>query len=168
MNKLKTAVLMAVGLVVLAGCQKATVDVAAVETEIKQGSRDWTADYNAGNVDAVVARYAPDAIVMAPGNPAAAGTDAIRAVVEKESAAAREAGVSIVLNDDDKVGASGNLAWHSGSYVVNDGAGAVVDSGNYMEVQQDVDGKWMIIRDIWNSDNAPAAAPAAAAEAPAT
>jgi hypothetical protein len=37
-----------------------------------------------------------------------------------------------------------------------------VDSGNYLEVQQNIDGKWLIIRDIYNSDR-PKAPPAEAA-----
>ena len=42
MNTLKSAAVIAVGLVALAGCQKA-VDTAAVSSEIKQGIRDWGA-----------------------------------------------------------------------------------------------------------------------------
>ncbi len=79
----------------------------------------------------------------------------------------------IELNDDDKAAASGDLGWHSGSYVVKDTTGSVVDSGNYLAVmQRQADGKFLMIRDTWNSDRpppAPAPAPAAdaAAEAPA-
>jgi hypothetical protein len=39
-----------------------------------------------------------------------------------------------------------------------------VDSGNYLEVQQNIDGKWLIIRDIYNSDR-PKAPPADASPA---
>jgi ketosteroid isomerase-like protein len=163
MKSWKAAALVAAGLIALAGCEKKT-DVAAFETEAKSDVRAWLEAFNTGDVDTVVAFYAPDAVVMAPGNPAAAGHDAIRALITKESDGARGAGVSLHANDDDKAGASGDIGWHSGSYVVKDSTGAVVDSGNYMEVQQNVDGKWLIIRDIWNSDRpppAPAEAPAA-------
>jgi len=109
------------------------------------------------------------------GTPLMTGHDAIRALVEKESAGMQAAGVMIELNDDDKAAASGDLGWHSGSYVVKDASGAVVDSGNYLAVmQKQADGKWLMIRDTWNSDRPPPAPPAAepaadaAAEAPAT
>ena len=168
MKILKSAALIAVGLLALAGCQK-SVDTAAVSDEIKRGVRDWVAAYNSGDADTIAAKYSDNAVVMAPGAPASVGREAIRVFIAKDSAAAKAAGVTLVISDGDEVGVSGDLAWHSGAYTVNDASGAAVDSGNYLEVQQNVDGKWMIIRDIWNSDRAPAAAPAAdAAAAPAT
>jgi ketosteroid isomerase-like protein len=126
--------------------------------------------FNAGEVETLVAMYAPDAEVMAPGSPRAVGHDAIRALLTKDSAGMKAAGVSIELNDDDKAAASGDLGYHSGSYVVKDASGAVVDSGNYLAVmQRQADGKWLLIRDTWNSDRpppAPAPAADAATEAP--
>ncbi|MGB5132291.1 MAG: DUF4440 domain-containing protein [Steroidobacteraceae bacterium] len=164
MNILKSAALIAVGFVALAGCQKA-VDTAAVSDEMKRGVRDWIAAYNAGDADTIAAKYSDNAVVMAPGAPAAVGRDAIREFIAKDSANAKAAGITLVVSDGDEVGVSGDLAWHSGAYTVNDASGAVVDSGNYLEVQQNMDGKWVIIRDIWNSDRPPAAAPAPAEEA---
>ena len=163
---LKRAAIVAAGLVLLPGCEKA-VDTAAVEAELKSGVRAWIDAYNAGDIDAIVAHYAPDAVVMAPGYPVATGHDAIRAMITTDSAATRAAGAKLVVSDGDTVGVSGDLAWHTGHYTATDAAGAVVDSGSYMEVQQSIDGKWLIIRDIWNSDQPkvpappPEAAPAA-------
>lgn len=165
MNILKSTAIVAVGLVVLAGCQKApTVDLAAFETKAKADVRAWLAAYNTGDVETIVAMYADDAVLMAPGNPAAVGRDAIRELITTESAAAQAAGVTLQAVDNDTVGASGDLAWHSGSFTVHDASGMAVDSGNYMEVQQNIDGKWLIIRDIYNSDR-PKAPPAEAAPA---
>jgi ketosteroid isomerase-like protein len=164
MKRLHAAALAAAGFIALAGCQKAT-DSAAFEKDAKAGVREWIPAFNAGEIDKNVAQYAADAEVMAPGNPRATGTDAIRALLEKESAAMKAAGVTIVLNDDDKAAASGDLGYHSGSYAVKDSSGNVVDSGNYLAVfQRQKDGKWLMIRDTWNSDRpppAPAEAPPA-------
>ena len=167
MKLLKSAALIAVGMMALAGCQKAAVDTASIEAHMKQGVKDWLAAYNAGDVDTIVAFYAADAVVMAPGAPAAVGSDAIRALIGEGSAAAQAAGLTLAPLDNDAVGvsASGDMAWHAGGYTVSDASGAVVDSGNYLEVQQNRDGHWLIVRDIWNSDRAPA--PAADAAAPA-
>lgn len=164
MNILKSAAIIAVGMVALAGCQKA-VDTAAVSDEIKRGVRDWVAAYNAGDADTIAAKYSDNAVVMAPGAPASVGREAIREFIAKDSAGAKAAGVTLVISDGDEVGVMGDLAWHSGAYTVNDATGAAVDSGNYLEIQQNMDGKWMIIRDIWNSDRAPAPAAAPAEEA---
>ena len=167
MNILKTAAVLAVGLVAVAGCQKAAVvDTAAIEAEVKAGVHTWLASYNAGDADAIAARYADDAVVMSPGAPAATGREAIRAMIAEQSAAAKAAGITLAAQDGDTAGvaASGDIAWHSGAYTVNDASGAVIDSGNYMEVQKNIDGQWLIIRDIWNSDRPPAPAEEAAAE----
>jgi len=172
MNRWQAAALAAAGILALAGCGPKPTDSAAFEKQAKEDVRKFIPAFNTGDVETILAQYAPDAEVMAPGNPRAVGHDAIRALVEKESAGMQAAGVSIVLNDDDKAAASGELGHHSGSYVVKDATGAVVDSGNYLAVmQRQADGKWLMIRDTWNSDRPPPAPPAAepaAAEAPAT
>lgn len=169
MKNWKAAAFAAAGLLALAGCGAKPTDSAAVEKQAKADVRVFIPAFNNGDVDTLVPMYAPDAELMAPGNARAAGHDAIRAVLAKESAAMKAAGVSIVLNDDDKAGASGDLAYHSGSYVVNDASGNAVDSGNYLAVlKRQADGKWLLFRDTWNSDRAPPApaeAPAADAEA---
>jgi ketosteroid isomerase-like protein len=164
MTHWKAAALAAAGIVALAGCQHGT-DAAAFDKQAKEDVRKFIPAFNTGDVETLVAMYAPDAEVMAPGNPRAVGHDAIRATLAKESAAMQAAGVTLELNDDDKTGASGNLGYHSGSFVVKDASGAVVDSGNYLAVMKNTDGKWLIIRDTWNSDRPPPAAPAEAAPA---
>ena len=174
MTHWKAAALAAAGSLALAGCQHGGTDSAAVEKQAKADVRIFIPAFNAGDIDTLIAMYAPDAEVMAPGNARAVGHDAIRAVLTKESAAMKAAGVALELNDDDKAGASGDLGYHSGSFVVKDASGNVVDSGNYLAVlKRQEDGKWLLFRDTWNSDRpppAPAEAPAAdaAAEAPAT
>jgi ketosteroid isomerase-like protein len=165
----KSAALVAACLVALAGCQKAT-DSAAFEKQAKEDVRKFIPALNTGDVETMLAQYAADAEVLAPGSPRATGHDAIRAQLEKESAAIRSGGVTLELKDDDKAAASGDLGYHSGSFVVKDASGAVVDSGKYLAVmQRQADGKWLMIRDTWNSDNPPPAPPPAepAAETPA-
>ena len=165
MKSLYAAAWAAAGFIALTGCQKAT-DSGAVEKQAKADVRVFIPAFNTGDVDTLVTMYAPDAEVMAPGNARATGHDAIRAVLAKESAAMKAAGVAISLNDDDKGGASGDLGYHSGSYVVKDASGNVVDSGNYLAVlKRQSDGKWLLFRDTWNSDRAPPAPADAASEA---
>jgi ketosteroid isomerase-like protein len=173
MNHFKAAALAVACVVLATGCGAKPTDSAAFEKQAKEDVRKFIPAFNTGDVETILAQYAPDAEVMAPGNPRAVGHDAIRALVEKESVGMQAAGVSIVLNDDDKAAASGDLGHHSGSYVVKDASGIVVDSGNYLAVmQRQADGKWLMIRDTWNSDRPPPAPPAAeapaAAESPAT
>lgn len=161
MNILKTAAVAAAGLIALAACQPAAKNTAADETAIKDAARAWATAYNAGDAEGIIALYAEDAVVMPPGAPAATGHAAIREYITADIAAAKAAGVTLAIADNDTVAVSGDLAWHSGSFSVMDASGAVVDTGNYMDASQRVDGNWHIVRDIWNSDRAPAPTPAA-------
>jgi ketosteroid isomerase-like protein len=161
----KAAAIAVVGACLLAGCQQGTAtDSAAFEKQAKEDVRKFLPAFNTGDVDTILSQYAPDAEVLAPGHPRAVGHDAIRALVTTLSEELQAGGVTLVANDDDKAAASGELGWHSGSYVVKDASGGVVDSGNYLAVMRRTDGKWLMIRDTWNSDRPPPApAPAAAA-----
>ena len=60
-------------------------------------------------------------------------------------------------------GVSGDLAWLWGTFKEKDKSGSVVDAGKYITVFERRAGKWMIVRDTWNSDSAPAAQTAATA-----
>jgi uncharacterized protein (TIGR02246 family) len=162
MKILKTAAAIAAGLAVLAACQQAPKNTAADESEIRDGSRAWATAYNAGDADSVAKLYAEDAVLMPPGTPAKFGRAAIREFIVADSAAAKAAGVTLTIEHGDTVGMSGDLAWHAGPYTIHDASGAVVDSGSYLEALKKVDGKWLTVRDIYNSDKAPA--PAAESE----
>ena len=52
--------------------------------------------------------------------------------------------------------ASGDLAYESNTFTITDKAGKKIDSGKYVTVFARKDGKWVIVRDIWNSDAGPA------------
>jgi len=164
MNILRTAALVAAGLVALAGCQQAPKNTDADKTEIQDATRAWAVAYNAGDADGVMKLYAEDAVVMPPGHEPLFGRAAIREYIAGDSAAARAAGVTLTIEHGDSVGISGDIAWHTGLYSVSDVSGARIDGGSYMEAAQKMDGKWLIIRDIWNSDKAPVAAAAPASE----
>ena len=158
---------MAAGLLALAGCQQAPKSTDADKSEIEGATRALAVAYNAGDADGVMKLYAEDAVVMPPGMPALFGHAAIREFIAGDSAAAKAAGVMLTIEHGDSVGISGDIAWHTGPYSVSDASGARIDGGSYMEALQKTDGKWSIVRDIWNSDKAPAAAAAPAGE-PAT
>jgi hypothetical protein len=57
------------------------------------------------------------------------------------------------------IGISGNLAWEAGNFTVTDASGATVSTGKYLSVAQKRDGRWLMIRDTWNSDAPPAPPP---------
>jgi uncharacterized protein (TIGR02246 family) len=169
MLKFRSSMLVAASLITLAGCAKSAppapvVDVAADEAAVRANNPAWFAAYNAGEVDKVAALYADDAVLSIPGAPAARGSAAILEALTKDHAASAAAGVTLNAGSSRAdAGVSGDLAWEWNTFSVTDKAGATVDTGKYVTVYGRRDGKWRIIRDIWNSDAPPPAAPAPAA-----
>ncbi|HVE88986.1 MAG TPA: SgcJ/EcaC family oxidoreductase [Burkholderiaceae bacterium] len=163
MKVLKKIALLAAGVFYFAATPIAVAaDDAAT---IRANTEAWFKAFNAGNADAVAASYANDAVVMAPGAPPASGAAAIKQLLSKEMAGMKAAGVSLAQGKLNDVAVKGDMAWHAGTYsVIKDGK--TVDTGSYMEVLRKKDGKWLIVRDIWNSSTSPAA-PATASPAPA-
>ena len=165
MNMLKSAAIVAVGLIALAGCQKAAVDTSADEAAIRAATAAWAEDYNAGNADAVALHYTEDGVLQPPDAPSASGRAAIAAFIAADSANSKSGGLKFVIPGDGPIGISGDLAYEAGSFSVVDGAGAAVATGKYLGVfRKQKDGQWLLVRDTYNLD-APAAAPAEVAAA---
>jgi uncharacterized protein (TIGR02246 family) len=138
-------------------------DTAADEAALRAADSTWFTAVNRGDVDGMTALYAEDAIVNVPGAPPARGSAAIRGVLAKDIENANKAGVKLVPGPDIEVGVSGDLGWIWNTFTATDKAGATVDAGKYLTLAERRDGKWLIIRDIWNSDNSPAPPAATAA-----
>jgi len=159
MINLRELVVLAVSLAALsAGAKTAPQsNTAADEAAVRAVNIAWFKAYNAADGAAVAALYAGDAVLSAPGAAAARGKAEIRQFYVKDVATFAAAGLTNVDGPTSDVGVSGDLAWQWGTYKVTDKSGATVDAGKYLTVFQRKDGKWMIIRDTWNSDAAPAA-----------
>ena len=99
---------------------------------------------------------------LPPGAPPATGREAIRAFFANDMAESGEAGVRFILGAKPDGGVSGPWGWSSGTYVVKDKSGKVVETGKYLSVSEKVGGMWLYGRDTWNADG-----PASVAE-PAT
>lgn len=162
----RNLLVLAASLAALAGCAKTTpptADGLANANAIRAIENASIKAYNAGDSAALAAFYAEDAVLNAPGAPAARGRPAIKAYYAKDAPAFAAAGLTESVGAMSDVGMSGDLAWQSGAYTITDRSGAVVDAGKYVMVFQRKDEKWMILRDTWNSDSAP---PASAAVPP--
>ena len=134
---------------------------AAAEATIRAGTATWNEACNAGEVDKIVALYTDDTVVMPPNVPTIVGREALKAYLAKDMAAARAAGL-VAKDGVSSVGVSGDLAWHAGSSSVVDASGKTVETGSYVEVWRRTNGQWLMVRDIWNDDAPPTAAPASA------
>jgi uncharacterized protein (TIGR02246 family) len=135
--------------------QQSTPDTTAADIETIKGINPTLfKSYNSGDVNAIVALYAEDAILSPPGAPPARGHSEIREFLTKDIEASKTAGITLNGNSTTDVGVCETLGWEWGTFTVNDGSGAAVDQGKYITVYGKKDGKWLIIRDIWNSDGA--------------
>ena len=112
----------------------------------------WLKAYNSGDVDTVVGLYDENAVLLPPGAPAAHGRAAIRAFFSKDMAASAKDGLKFSLGPKPDGGVSGDMGWVSGTYVVKDKSGRVVEAGKYLSVSMKKGGKWLYVRDTWNSD----------------
>jgi uncharacterized protein (TIGR02246 family) len=140
--------------IALSGCAPAApppVDTAAEEAALKAVTAAWLNAYNAGDVETIVAMYVEDAVLMPPHAAVANGHAGIRAFLTADTAAAKAAGVKLVPGTA-TAGVAGDTGWESGSYTATDAAGATVDSGSYLSVSRKSNGKWLYVRDTYNSD----------------
>lgn len=136
-----------------------TPDVAALHA----ADDAWLKAYSAGQVEKVVALYDDNAVVFPPGVPPLRGRAAIQAFFEKDMAGFAKSGLEMSFGKTPAGGSSADMGWSSGTWTLKDKTGQVVDSGWYFSVSRQVDGKWLYVRDAWNSDR-PAAPAAPAAE----
>ena len=152
---------MATALLALAACErKPAVDTAAIEDEIRRGGREMAAAYNSGDIDTVVAKFAPDAVFMPPQSEATSGSEAVRKLWTEGSEAIRQAGLSVVIDDGDSANASADIGWLAGKYHYRNAAGQDQPGGYYVQVWENREGQWLIARMIWTEGPPPAAAPA--------
>jgi uncharacterized protein (TIGR02246 family) len=149
-----------------AGCGKTVPNTAADSSTIRSSSDAWYKAYNAGDAAAVAALYAEDAVVMALNVPASRGISAIRDYYAKTSPEFQAAGLTAMEGPIGDIGVSGDLTWQGTTYTVTDKSGATVETGKDLTVMQRRDGKWLIIRDSWNSDAAPTIAATSSSQAP--
>jgi ketosteroid isomerase-like protein len=150
--------------------QQATEQTGATEEDIATGA-DVAATIDerntafeqamlAGNVDAMVAGYAPDAVIQPPLMPASSGTESIRAVFTDMVAEGAPASFDIV-SDNVIVAESGELAYETGHYTVSgqEPDGEVwEDQGKYLTVwKKGADGQWQTAALSWSPNAAPPA-----------
>lgn len=154
MLRLRHLALVTVAAIALSACAPAAppaIDTAAEEAALKAVTASWLNAYNAGDVETIVATYAEDGVLMPPHGAVAKGQAGIRTFITADTAGAKAAGVKLVPGEA-TAGVTGDTGWESGSYTITDASGATVDSGSYLSVSRKVNGKWLYVRDMYNSD----------------
>jgi ketosteroid isomerase-like protein len=127
------------------GC---TVDQATVKAEIQALNDEFARGLNEKDIDAVMALYTDDANSYPPNKPGAIGKAAIRAEMESEE----NEGITLKFTTQE-VWATCDHATELGTYVVTHNQAGQVASGRYMVLYKNVDGKWMLHRDMWSDEH---------------
>jgi ketosteroid isomerase-like protein len=137
------------GLVLTLGAVLAVVPAAAADkSDVVGRAAIWEKEYNAGNLAAVQALYAPDGCRMPPNQEVVHGRDAILANL-KGSKDQGSAKVKIVVTSAES---SGDLGYGTGTYEVMGADGSHLDHGKWMLVSKKLNGAWKTQCDIYNSD----------------
>ena len=134
----------------LGGCQQATLESNAT---FASNSPDWEKAFNEPDKELGMAQYTDDAMLMPPNAPSMVGKQAIGEMFVGADAA----GISLSLNTTEGF-SSGDLGYAMGEYTFRAPNGSVADVGKYIEVHKRVNGKWLMHRDIYNSDLPPPSA----------
>jgi ketosteroid isomerase-like protein len=148
------------------------VDQAKVRGEIEARNKEIGTAIAKGDYNAVAGMYSSSAQLFPPHAPTVSGHDGIVATW-KGLVDAGFKGLELTSNE---VEASADHADEEGSYRLIGADGSTADTGKYIVIWKYENEKWVLHRDIWNSNNpplpmaaaAPAAAPGAAPESPAT
>lgn len=125
------------------------------ESAIRAAGAAWDGAWKGLNADALAAFYAPDAVLMPETARTARGAAAIRDFLGIYTGLLAEGGYTVLIDSAADVEVSGNLAIRSGTYAITDSSGTSVDTGKWLQTWRRTDGRWLISRDIRNSDNLP-------------
>jgi len=145
--------------------ESSAADAAKEVAALQAADQSWVKAYNAGDAEGVASLYDENAVLLPPGASAVSGRASIKEFFAKDTAESQKAGIKFSLGPKPAGGVSGNLGWQSGTYMVRDKLGKVVETGKYLSVSAKKGGKWLYVRDTWNADSAPAPAPAPASAA---
>jgi len=150
---MKSSVL-AVLLMLLAGCGQAPHDTSADVQALKDNEAQWNQEYAAKDSARILAHYTDDATLMAPGAPAATGRTAIEGMLKSMLA---DPALSLKFQATRvEVGSAGDLGWTQGSYTMTftDPSTKKVmhDAGSYVTTyRKQPDGSWKAVLDIATS-----------------
>lgn len=133
------------------------VDAAAITEAITAKDRAYGDAVVAGDVDAIMAQYAPEAVLLPPGGPRMEGSAEIRPMFEAWVEEGLPSSMTLTTGNV-TVASSGDYAYAVGSFSLSgtapDGS-EWGDEGKYLAVWKNTDGDWRMVADIWNSDHPP-------------
>ncbi len=152
------------GILALAAAIGLGAAVRAEETGSQALDAAWAKAMKAGDLEAVVACYASDAVLWLPGGPEARGTKAIREAYAG-MLSANTVTEATLTNTHYETWQNLSMGWGNFTLALQpkQGGAPAVMHGRFTEVAKRIDGKWRYVADHASVDPepAPAAVPAA-------
>jgi len=125
-------------------------DMASIKAEIQALESAWATADNARDANTVLAFYSDDAMSLSNNAPITKGKPAIQKEIE-EGIAKKAEGETVSYNTLEVFGDE-NTVTEIGTSISKDASGKVIRTGKYMAIWEKRDGKYICIRDIYNSD----------------
>lgn len=142
------------GAFLLASCGPAekAVDREAEAETIMELERQWSASFQAGDIDWIVNRHAVNGRALPPGAEPVVGREAVR---EFWTNLYETEGLSLTFGPTEAhVGGAGDLGYVLGTYEMGLPDGSE-DRGKYLVAWVKEDGQWRIAADMFNSNLSP-------------
>jgi len=112
----------------------------------------WVERYAANDAAGVAALYTEDAQLLPPDMEIVSG----RAAIQEFAAKTNPPGGPAFEIATVETLVFGNYAHRQGSFRIRGPDGGTMETGKFIELWKKVDGKWLIHRDIWSSNEPPA------------
>jgi ketosteroid isomerase-like protein len=128
-------------------------DIEPVKAHISEMNKTYSNRFTTNDTAFYNDRYCKNAAVFSPGLPAVMGRDSIASFFY-QNGTNKEAKIELPPG---AVYGTPELVVEEGTYNFPDGKGGSVDKGKFIALWKQEDGKWKLYREIWNTDNAPAA-----------
>lgn len=125
-------------------------DMNKLKETIQALENSWAAADNARDTNALAAFYADDAISLSNNKPMVKGKAAI--LIDIKEGLTKKAKGSVVSYDVMDVFGNEQTVTETGTSTQKDAAGKIINTGKYMAVWENRNGKLICIRDIFNDD----------------
>ena len=129
---------------------EAKPDMAKIKAEIQALNTIWAKAVNTKDATTILSLYADDAISMPDDAPALIGKAAIQKDVETSTANSK--GIIPVTYITEEVFGDEQLVTERGKVIAKDTSGKVAYTEKYMQIWEKRNGKWQVIREIYNYD----------------
>jgi ketosteroid isomerase-like protein len=153
---MKSIVVFLSSLAILFGCNRApNVNIKAEEDAIRKLEADWTVLNQKRDIAKVMEMYAPDAIIMAPGQNVTTDLETLRKQFESMFADTNMLWDTFSWTSEKvEVSASGDLAYIKGSntFKMKTPNGIIEEADKGVDIWRKIDGKWKCVLTIWNSN----------------